>query len=151
MWGPKKYQGKGLAHRNFPVSPWGKFHLSSKQQLSCMKALFSSGSNLDCLAPGLSDAPASWGAFSLGLGSDQAGAFHHPIYLSTILPDTAPRSSAPTSIPPSPPGVLGRPLPQTKLSSSMDSPCSSPLPVLRVLGWGGAWLRVGVGLYDAGW
>lgn len=130
----------------------GEFHLSSKQQLSCMKALLRSGYNLDCLAHGRSDAPASWGAFSPGLGSDQAGAFHHPIqYLSTILSHMAPWSSAPTSIPHSPPGVLVCPLPQTTLSSSMDLPCSSPLPVLRVLGWGGAWRRAGVGLYDAGW
>ena len=86
------------------MSPWGKFHLSSKQQLSCMKALLRSRYNLDCLAHGRSDAPASWGAFSPGLGSDQAGAFHHPIqYFSTILSHIVPRSSAPTSIPHSPP------------------------------------------------
>lgn len=124
----KKYQGKGLAHQQqFPVSPWEKFHLSSNLQLSCRKALLSSRSNPDCLAPGLSDAPASWEAFSPGLGSDQTGVFHHPIqYLSTLLPHMLPRSSAPSSIPLSPSRVLRCPLSQTKMSSSMDLPCSSP-------------------------
>lgn len=56
---PEEKIRRSFARRRFSVSHWRKFLLSSNLQFLCCKALPSSESNLDCLADGRSDAPAS--------------------------------------------------------------------------------------------
>lgn len=115
----------------------GKFLFSSNLQPS-------SPSNLDCLADGRPDAPASWGAFCLGLPS-QAGTFHHPPPTSQQAPLIAPGSSAPArrfhpllSLQ----GVLGSPLPRIEPSAGPHGPLTYGAAVHA--GVGGPWLGHGL-------
>ena len=72
-------KGVAAASLQFTAPLWRKFLFSSNLQLPCCRALPGSLSNLGCLAAGRPDAPASWGAFFLGLQVRRVpSTTHHP-------------------------------------------------------------------------
>lgn len=113
---------------------------SSSSRLTCSFALQSPRSNLDCLADGRPDAPASWGAFFLGLPSQAVpSTTHHPrlsrhplLLLGLLHPQMHfhPLLSLQR--------VLGSPLPQIKLSAGPPGPLTYGAAVHA--GVGGPWL-----------
>lgn len=132
-----------MRQQQFPVSPWGKFHLTSNLELPCRKALLSSRSNLDCLGPWALRRPRELGSISLwGLAQISPSITQYK-YRCTLFPHMAPRSSAPTSIPHSPSRASRTPLAPDQAEFKHGLTVQQSMPVMRVLVWGGAWRSTG--------